>query len=234
MMSFDVQDPTLTNLRRPFGGGMNLLSLPGALVGGTLIEFLGFSGLFLPLLLLNWVFATRKRMKPTPYIIFSLASIISGATLHGIALSGENAVQGGAALLGLTSPGLVGFAGANWVKVSSGYSLGWIILSPFLLFSLWQIVHIPALKAAVRDLKLFAMYLGPQTVVFLRNKIRQGKNKLWQIAVRFPGPFRKKAVTSVEQDFSAEGTWRIHHREETATKKDGFDSWFSSDDSENK
>jgi hypothetical protein len=120
LVSFDRFDPTFSSLVSPSGGIRNALGLPGALIGGTLVEWLGLAGLLVPLLILNWSWNRQGRPRLSGYCLYGFALIWIAATLRGLAATDL--------ALGWSSPGLIGWAGAGWVRESTGPAGGTVLL----------------------------------------------------------------------------------------------------------
>lgn len=155
LLSFDLQDPTLTNLRLPSGGIANWLALPGALVGGTLLELLGAAALLAPALWLNWVLCARNRPPLHRYAAWSLCVLLALAGLHGLAaLQGAPAPQNP----GLLTPGLVGWAVWHWAGLTTGPWPAAALLTYVGAVAMPRVVYAPAVHRAVRDAHLFGTW----------------------------------------------------------------------------
>jgi hypothetical protein len=151
MLTFHANDPSLTNLRYPHTGVQNLLGLPGALLGGSLVELLGASALGIPFLLLHRLLqAAHRRRSLLTYGAFGTAALLLGATLHGLA---SQATEPGAG-----APGLAGLAGGAWVLRTIGPWGGLLLLAPAFLYALAQLFPIPLLQAALRDARTFGAF----------------------------------------------------------------------------
>lgn len=120
LVSFHRFDPTLTNLLYPGRGVGNWLGLPGALIGGTLVEGLGTASLLLPLLLAKWFFSPRRRPAAWRYALHVLVAATLLSVLHGLADPAPG--------VGLGHPGLLGWAGARWVAATTGAAAGSVLL----------------------------------------------------------------------------------------------------------
>ena len=151
MLSFDLFDPTITNLRLPKDGIANFASLPGALLGGSLVELLGASALWIPALLANWMLLPAHRRAVGPYLLFGGAATLFSATLHGLVVEDT--------LPGLTASGLAGIAGSRWMLRTAGSLGAVLLLAPALAFALAQVIHVPILRTAVRDTRLISRYV---------------------------------------------------------------------------
>jgi len=148
MMSFHPGDPTVVNLVYPTGGLKNLVGLPGALVGGSLVELFGASALWIPLLLLARVLPGKRSLSLPAALLYGTAALFCTATLHGM-VSPEPG-------LGPATAGLAGLAGSRWVMVTTGPWAGGAILSLALGFALWHLFYAPWMGVAMRDLRTFA------------------------------------------------------------------------------
>lgn len=160
MISFHANDPSLTNLRYPHGGVQNLLGLPGALLGGSLVELLGASALGIPLLLLNWVVLPRGRRRPWSYPAFGAGALLIAPTLHGL-VSQTTAP-------GLNAPGIAGLAGSTWVLATTGLWVGLLLLVPALGYALTRVLYVPLLNTALQDARTFGSYFVRQGRAGLR------------------------------------------------------------------
>ena len=143
MLSFDLHDPTITNLRYPGNGISNLAGLPGALVGGSLVELLGASSLWIPVLLANFMLNPLQHRNVGSYLLFGGSLILFSATLHGL--------LDARVMPGLTAPGLAGIAGSRWILRATGFNVAAPLLGVALGFALTQLVRLPLLAAALRE-----------------------------------------------------------------------------------
>lgn len=151
LLSFDFNDPSITNLRYPAGGISNLAGLPGALLGGSLVELLGTSSLWVPLLLANWMLIPANRRELGPYLLFGGSAILFSATLHG--LLADNILPA------ITAPGLAGIAGSRWMLRATEFSVAAPLLCAALVFALVQLLRLPLLGSAFRDGRIIALYI---------------------------------------------------------------------------
>jgi hypothetical protein len=165
LLSFDLQDPTLTNLRQPSGGIANWIGLPGALLGGSLLELLGTAALAAPLLLLNWTLCARGRPASYAYALWSACVLLALAGLHGLA--GPHGPDGPAGDPGLLVPGLAGWSVRRWAELTTGPWPAAALLAYLGGYAGVRTLYAPVLRAAARDARLFATW-------FLREGWRQG------------------------------------------------------------
>ena len=148
MMSFHPGDPTVVNLVYPSGGVKNLVGLPGALIGGSLVELFGASALWIPLLLLARALPGRRRLALPAALLYGTAVLLCTAALHGLASPDAG--------LGPATAGLAGLAGNRWVMGTTGPWAGGAILSLALGFALWHLFYAPWMGVAMRDVRTFA------------------------------------------------------------------------------
>jgi len=151
LLSFHLQDPTFTNLRLPSGGIGNWLGLPGALLGGSLLECLGTAALAAPLLVLNWAWCARNRPSPLRYTGWSAGLLLALAGLHGLVV-----VPGDPALLG---PGLAGWAVRRWAALTTGTWAAAALLAYIGAFAAVRVLYGPLARAALRDARVFGTWM---------------------------------------------------------------------------
>jgi hypothetical protein len=132
LASFHPNDPTLTNLRYPKDGVANWAGYPGALIGGSLAEGFGLAALLLPALLLNAALA-RARLSPAAHLLHGAGLMLLAATALGLG--------GAPPALGLTGPGLAGWAAARWLVASVGLPVGIPLLAFGHLYALRQLLR---------------------------------------------------------------------------------------------
>ncbi len=246
MFAFHEADPTVINLRYPMGGVANLVGLPGALTGGSLVEFLGGSALWLPVLLVSWFLSSRNRISGAGYLILGAATIAISATLQG--LYGQELGPGP----GLHAPGLVGMAGSRWVHLTTGGGLGFLILGLALGYSLWHLYYRPWMGVVLREAGALGGYLALRGAAGMGLRIMA----LSRGAGRIMGKLRalsQAALSQVPVSLTAQslsprrapslGVWpsRAHPHSATVGKRegnhsenpegglappDGFDTWF--------
>ncbi len=241
IVAFDEADPTVINLLYPVGGVANLAGLPGALAGGSLVEFFGGSALWLPVLLVSWFLSSRNRISGTGYLIHGAATIAISATLQG--LSGGEVGPGS----GLQAPGLVGMAGSRWVHLTTGSGLGLLILGLAQGYSLWHLYYRSWMGVVLREAGALGGYMA------LRGAARIGMRimALSRGAGRIIGNLRALSQAALSQALRSlsplrgpsPGIWTswAHPHSATAGKReanfsekpedgpvppDGFDTWF--------
>ena len=150
LLSFHLQDPTLTNLRLPGGGIGNWLGLPGALLGGSLLELLGSAALGAPLLLLNWACVARGRPPLQRYAGWSAVLLLALAGLQGLAQPLGDP--------GLLSPGLAGAALAAWADLTTGRWPAAALLAYLGVRSAARAIYAPLVRTALRDARVFGAW----------------------------------------------------------------------------
>lgn len=155
LVSFHLDDPSLTNLRTPSQGIQNWLGLPGALLGGTLIEFLGSAALAAPLLLLNFSLSPRNRPHPLAYLAWSMALLGGLSSLHGL---WATATREAMLVPGLEAPGLVGLSLRHWAAQTTGPLAGSAIALVVVFGALNRVGFHPLLRKALADTRLFALW----------------------------------------------------------------------------
>ncbi len=240
-VTFDLQDPTVTNLRYPMNGVANLTGLPGALLGGSLVEFLGASALWAPLLLLNRLFVSTRRGGLPAYLIHGAALMLISATLHGLVVTETTP--------GLSAPGLAGLAGGRWVLHTTGAAAGALVLVAALGYALFQVLHVPLLNAALRDGRTFARFFGARGAAWLRRwkialggawrarGVRAGKGG-GRLAALLRGPLALLAPRRGSGSLADSGAGSGARSGEAARRTDGallggasagdgFDAWFA-------
>jgi hypothetical protein len=247
LLSFDPFDPTATNLLTPAEGIRNVLGLPGAMVGGTLVEWLGASALLIPLLILNWSVARKNRPRLRAYLFCSAALVLIASAVHGLIQPDPTARVLGA--------GLLGWAGAQWVAVTTGPVVGTALLVAGLAYALTRLVYtidwvalgrqciafarfglglgerwaeemaVGALRALVRGVECMDARIGALTgrAVGIARAVRRWSRALRSSmgAMRRTKP-RLRGVTYPRQRAA------IPARQATAAGlADGFDAWFT-------
>ena len=116
VVSFAPQDPTLTNLRYPKDGIGNWLGYPGALLAGSLVEGFGWAALAVPAAALYWTLFRAGRPRLWRYALQTGALLLLAASWSGQWTQ--------VPALGLASPGLIGWSGAQWARRSLGPAAG--------------------------------------------------------------------------------------------------------------
>jgi hypothetical protein len=150
LFSFDRFDPTASSLVSPGGGIRNALGLPGALIGGTLVEWFGLTSLLIPALIVNWTWNRQGRPRLATYGWHGAVLISVTAPLLGLCVSDLS--------LGWTSPGLFGWAGAQWVRASTGAGLGAALLLAMSVVASTRLVYVVDWKRRLTEGFAFARF----------------------------------------------------------------------------
>ena len=188
LLTFDLHDPSLTNLLYPKGGISNLAGLPGALVGGSLVELLGTSSLWIPALLANWMLIPSRHRQMGSYMLFGGSLILFSASLHG--LLAKDIVPS------LTAPGLVGIAGSRWMLRATSTTVAAPLLFATLVFALTRVVRLPLLGAALRDMRLIGAYLRRVALARVTAhwaRLKQRSREFWQLLTTRLGGITRRA-----------------------------------------
>jgi len=243
MFSFSHRDPTLFNLLSPFGGISNWLALPGALVGGTLVELFGASALWVPTLAIVRIISRQHRLGAAAFFFLTLMAVIFSATMHGLV-----AVEPG---LGLGKAGIIGVSGGRWLVISSGPWMGGLLVSWGLGYALvWLLT--PAWSTALwTDMQLVFRYLSGRSRAMVGHGIaiitagfralaeemrflfRHGPQGLWVRlrATSTVGPGGRSGGLSRwlgRRGLSRRllrGDWTASDIRKASIKDDGFDHW---------
>ncbi|MDH4246949.1 MAG: DNA translocase FtsK 4TM domain-containing protein [Deltaproteobacteria bacterium] len=149
-LTFSYLDPTVSNLRLPSQGVRNLLGPPGALVGGTLVEWLGGWSLALPVLLALWAVTPRHRLRLPLWMIHAAVFMSSLSVLHTLA--------GGAPGPGLHAAGLAGWIGRRWVEMTLGIVPGAALLLVLVGISFSHLVSPGVILATAREAWVFLAF----------------------------------------------------------------------------
>lgn len=173
LFTFDLNDPSLTNLRYPMHGISNLAGLPGALVGGSLVEFLGTSSLWIPALLANWMLIPSRHRQLGATLLYGGSLILFSASLHG--LLAKDIIPS------LTAPGLVGIAGSRWMLRATSATVAVPLLFSGLIFALSLLLRLPLLGAALRELSLISAYLRRMALARVAARWARLKQGSWKI-----------------------------------------------------
>ena len=120
LLSFDLNDPTFTNLRAHSQGIANWMGLPGALVGGSLVEIFGSASLLVPLLILNWLVTSHHRPPIYAYLCWSVFLMAAVASIHGLFRPPS--------LPGVGDAGLAGWSAGYWMAITTGPWAGGALL----------------------------------------------------------------------------------------------------------
>lgn len=157
LLSFDLHDPTFANLRLPSGGVANWLNLPGALLGGSLLEAVGTSALAAPLLLLNWVLVGAKRPPLWRYAVWCVVLLVAASGLHALAVAALDPAP--SAGPGLLDAGLAGWALVHWAGLTTGPWGAAALLAYMAGFATARVAYAPAVGLALRDGRVFAGWM---------------------------------------------------------------------------
>lgn len=183
VLTFQRQDPTLTNLVSPQEGIGNWLGIGGALLGGTLVELVGASALLLPLLALNWLLAARRRPPLARYLALGAIALLTLAGLHGLATGASEPSMEAARL---TGPGLAGTAIGGWFRITLGPWLGGAALAGMVAYLAGRLLYVDAARTGLRDARTFLAFgLARLALVTLASRRRLGR--AWR-AARTGGP----------------------------------------------
>lgn len=174
MIAFDANDPTLTNLRYPSTGISNPLWLPGALLGGSLVEFFGASALWLPLLIAHRLLVDFGRGSFFRLLVYGTGLLLFSTAIHGLLApygmaAAPDGWPGPRAVLGLTSEGLAGLASARWVARTTGPWVGGAILGWGLGLCLWRLTSLYLLAGALRDARMIVFFLAGRVAARARH-----------------------------------------------------------------
>ncbi len=164
LFTFHPFDPTLLNLLYPSGGVRNALGLPGALVGGSLLEGFGAAAWLIPLLIVNWAAFRRKRPRAAHYAGYSGLLLVFLASFHGLLADDP--------LPGVWQPGLFGWVGGRWAEATTGGFLGGAILLCGAGYCLTRVVYGVSWRGRVRELAAFGRYFLARGDELLRRGTR--------------------------------------------------------------
>lgn len=138
VLSFDLNDPTFTNLRAYSQGTGNWIGLPGALIGGSLVELFGAASLLAPVLILNWMLTAQGKIPLHRYLFWSLALMAAVASAHGLVVLSVTP--------GVLAAGLAGWCARYWSDLTTGPWWGGVLLTYFGLYAANQLTPHPALQ----------------------------------------------------------------------------------------
>ncbi|MEE8436407.1 MAG: DNA translocase FtsK 4TM domain-containing protein [bacterium] len=138
LLSFDLNDPTFTNLRAHSQGIGNWIGLPGALVGGSLVETFGSASLLVPVLILNWLVTSQDRPSIYAYLCWSVFLMAAVASIHGLVWP--------PALPGVLDPGLAGWSARYWMAMTTGPWAGGALVVFIGLYAGNRLLFHPALR----------------------------------------------------------------------------------------
>ncbi|MCH2297298.1 MAG: DNA translocase FtsK 4TM domain-containing protein [SAR324 cluster bacterium] len=122
MLSADFRDPTFFNPLYPAEGLHNWLSLPGALLGGSMIEIFGPVALLTPWLFLRIIIPPSGSSARWLLIYHALILLITSATLY--ALSGFSSDSLSESAMLLLKHGYLGEISSTWLETHLGASGG--------------------------------------------------------------------------------------------------------------
>ena len=122
MLSADFRDPTFFNPLYPAEGLHNWLSLPGALLGGSMIEIFGPVALLIPWLFVRIIIPPSGSTKRWVLIYHSLILLITSTTLY--ALSGFSSDSWAESATLLLKHGYLGEISSKWLETHLGASGG--------------------------------------------------------------------------------------------------------------
>ena len=252
MTSFAPHDPTLFNLLSSSEGIRNWMGIGGALVGGTLVELLGGSALWIPVLIFLRLITRRPQLTTKTYALLVFLVPLFSASLHGLFPNEPG--------LGLKYSGLIGMAGARWVEVSTGfwpgtgvlvwglgYALVWV-LAPAWSSALWTdvrlVVRFLARTVLHRSAKIVIQiqtlasglmtelrFLGRNGISAWWQRTRAGMTKLWVGAAGSGGLRtrigRRRSGKDRWKPQVLKGDWTAAEARAGGVRNDGFDTWFS-------
>ena len=154
LLSFDLNDPTFTNLRAHSQGIANWMGLPGALVGGSLVEIFGSASLLVPLLILNWLVTSHHRPPIYAYLCWSVFLMAAVASIHGLFRPPS--------LPGVGDAGLAGWSAGYWMAITTGPWAGGALLVFIGLYAGNRLLFHPVLRIgrqALGDASFFLLSL---------------------------------------------------------------------------
>ena len=122
MLSADFRDPTFFNPLYPAEGLHNWLSLPGALLGGSMIEIFGPVALLIPWLFVRIIIPPSGSAARWLLIYHALILLITSTTLY--ALSGFFSDSWSESAMLLLKHGYLGEISSKWLETHLGTSGG--------------------------------------------------------------------------------------------------------------
>ena len=122
MLSADFRDPTFFNPLYPAEGLHNWLSLPGALLGGSMIEIFGPVALLIPWLFVRIIIPPSGSTKRWLWIYHALILLITSTSLY--ALSGGFSDSWSESTMLLLKHGYLGEISSKWLETHLGTSGG--------------------------------------------------------------------------------------------------------------
>ena len=136
--TFGPFDPTLTNLRLPKDGVANWLGTPGALLGGSLVEWFGAAALLVPLLIANYTFNPAVRQGWRRYAACGAALLLLASSMIWL--------RGNMPTPTLWGPGVAGWCAARWLRQTVGLWPGLGLLLLGCSYGLGQVLGGPRLQ----------------------------------------------------------------------------------------
>ena len=133
MLSADFRDPTFFNPLYPAEGLHNWLSLPGALLGGSMIEIFGPVALLIPWLFVRIIIPPSGSTKRWLWIYHALILLITSTTLY--ALSGFSSDSWAESAMLLFKYGYLGEISSTWLETHLGASGGLLFSGVLLTYS---------------------------------------------------------------------------------------------------
>ena len=140
IISADFRDPTFFNPLYPVEGLHNWLSLPGALLGGSLIELLGPIALLIPWIVFRILLCLPEKV--SRWILFYHACIV--VIVSSAALAFFDLTSGSSQPLTtfLRNPGYLGLIASKWLSSFMGRSLGLLFCFILLVYGFSQLYKI--------------------------------------------------------------------------------------------
>ena len=162
MLSADFQDPTVFNQLNPSEGVQNWAGLIGALIGGSLLEIFGPSGLLLP-----WLFVRAALHQPRKisrlictyyaFVLVFLLSIIHELALHSGLIKTE-------ALEFYLQNGYAAKLALIWLEKSTNLAMSLTVLAAMFIFSLFRMSQIisplPFIYGVLSGVQILLSMLG--------------------------------------------------------------------------
>ena len=122
MLTADFRDPTFFNPLYPAEGLNNWLSLPGALLGGSMIEIFGPLALMIPWLFVRIIIPPSGSTSRWQLIYHALILLITFTTLYALSGFSSDSLSGPAMLL--LKHGYLGEISSKWLETHLGTSGG--------------------------------------------------------------------------------------------------------------
>ena len=140
MLSADFRDPTFFNPLYPAEGLHNWLSLPGALLGGSMIEIFGPVALLIPWLFVRIIIPPSGSAARWLLIYHALILLITSTTLY--ALSGFFSDSWSESAMLLLKHGYLGEISSKWLETHLGTSGGLLFSGVLFTFSGIQLIRV--------------------------------------------------------------------------------------------